>query len=94
MKKMQIMCFFGNFALVFGTNQSDTMSLYPSIGQISVDRAEVDNVCLHNVDGLAIAFLICVLVEVNAHNEKRCVALFVSSGDALPPFTSTSTEPQ
>lgn len=75
------MCFFCNSALVFGTNQSDTMSLYPSIGQISVGRAEMDNVYLYNVEGFAIAFSICVLVEVNAHNEKRCVALFVSSRD-------------
>lgn len=57
------------------------MSLYPSIGQISVGQAEVDNVCLCNVDGFAMAFSICVLVEVNAHNKKRCVALFVSSRD-------------
>ena len=57
------------------------MSLYPSIGQISVGRAEVDNVYLYNIDGFAMAFSICVLVEVNAHNKKRCVALFVSSRD-------------
>lgn len=57
------------------------MFLYPSIGQISVGRAEVDNVCSYNVDGFAIALSVCVLVEVNAHNEKRCAALFVSSRD-------------
>lgn len=51
------MCFFYNFAPVFGTNQSDTCLYTPlSIGQISVGRAEVDNVCLYNVDGFAMAF--------------------------------------